>query len=207
MARPLVLLLAIAVAAVSIPLRCAANGAVTTVEEACRQHTKHPAFCVQALSSKPAETETASPSVAALAAAAVSLAAESGAAAVSLVRGLESEPGGMPMECLERCVGKFQAAVAELTRSRAALLGLAEHSQGGYVSAADVARVKGWVKAARADGDTCLDGCRTAEGAADPSIVHRIAELRKLCSVALSLTAAAADAHHRLLPRPYPAAA
>jgi pectinesterase inhibitor-like protein len=166
--------LATVVLAVSISLRCTS---AITVDEACRKYTKHPSYCTHALSAKAGPAPTTLP---ALAEQAVTLAAESGDAAVSFVRNLEKMPGGMPLGCLERCVGKFQAAVAELTRSRAAIV---EHR--------DVARVKAWVKAARADGETCMDGCHT-EGGADPTIIHRIGELGKLCSIALSLTDAAA---------------
>jgi pectinesterase inhibitor-like protein len=168
------LFLATVVLAVSISLRCTS---AITVDEACRKYTKHPSYCAHALSAKAGPAATTLPL---LAEQAVTLAAESGDAAVSFVRNLEKMPGGMPLGCLERCVGKFQAAVVELTRSRAAIV---EHR--------DVARVKAWVKAARADGETCMDGCQT-EGGADPTIIHRIGELGKLCSIALSLTDAAA---------------
>ncbi|KAM0928222.1 hypothetical protein ACQ4PT_002346 [Festuca glaucescens] len=165
---------AVVVLSVSISVRCTA---AITVDEACRKYTKHPSYCTHALSSKAGPPATTLP---ALAEQAVTLAAESGGSAVSFVKNLEKMPGGMPLGCLERCVGKFQAAVAELTLSRAAIV---EHR--------DVARVKAWVKAARADGETCMDGCHT-EGGADPTIIHRIGELGKLCSIALALTDAAA---------------
>jgi pectinesterase inhibitor-like protein len=166
--------LVVVVLAVSISFR---STAAITVDEACRKYTKHPSYCTHALSAKAGPPETTLP---ALAEQAVTLAAESGGSAVLFVKNLEKMPGGMPLGCLERCVGKFQAAVAELTLSRVAIV---EHR--------DVARVKAWVKAARADGETCMDGCHT-EGGADPTIIHRIGDLGKLCSIALALSDAAA---------------
>jgi pectinesterase inhibitor-like protein len=151
--------LVVVVLAVSISFR---STAAITVDEACRKYTKHPSYCTHALSAKAGPPETTLP---ALAEQAVTLAAESGGSAVLFVKNLEKMPGGMPLGCLERCVGKFQAAVAELTLSRVAIV---EHR--------DVARVKAWVKAARADGETCMDGCHT-EGGADPTIIHRIGDL------------------------------
>jgi pectinesterase inhibitor-like protein len=170
------LVLAVVVVTASICFRTTAAFTIT-VDEACRKYTKHPSYCTHALSAKAGPAATTLP---ALAEQAVTLAAESGGSAVLFVKNLEKMPGGMPLGCLERCVGKFQAAVAELTLSRVAIV---EHR--------DVARVKAWVKAARADGETCMDGCDT-EGGADPTIIHRIGGLGKRCSIALALSDAAA---------------
>jgi pectinesterase inhibitor-like protein len=166
--------LVVVAAAVAISLRGAAATAVT-VEDACR-HTRHEAYCVKALSARP-ESRAAALDMPALAEAALSMAAESGAAAASFVRNLAKMPGGMPPECLEGCVAKFQEAVAELRRSEAAME--VRH---------DAAGAKAWVTEARADGETCMDECRMTEGGAAPEIADRIDELAKLCSIALALT-------------------
>ncbi|GJN22769.1 hypothetical protein PR202_gb10365 [Eleusine coracana subsp. coracana] len=174
--RALVLLLA-----VSVSLRV---GMTITVEAACQQHTKYPELCVQALSA--AKTETVPPSgLPELAEIAVALAEESNTAMVEFVKSLESQPGGMPPECLQQCVGQFQAAVTELKRSKVALEQFGENATG----------VKGWVEAAKMDGDTCMRGCHKIEGGADPDIDGKIGELGKLCSIALSLTDASVRNH------------
>ncbi|KAG8098844.1 hypothetical protein GUJ93_ZPchr0013g36160 [Zizania palustris] len=160
------------VVAVSISLR--RISATVTVEDAC-QHTKYPAYCVNALSARPESKAAAD--LPALAELSLALAAESGAATVSFVRNLGKMPGGLPPECLEECVAKFQEAVAELRRSKAAL-----EERG------DAAGAKAWATAARVDGDTCMDDCNKVEGGASPDIADRIQELGKLCSIALALT-------------------
>ncbi|GJM97161.1 hypothetical protein PR202_ga14066 [Eleusine coracana subsp. coracana] len=176
--RALVLLLA-----VSVSLRIAA---AITVQEACQQHTKYPELCVQALSAAKPATETVPPSgLPELAEIAVALAEESNTAMVEFVKSLESQPGGMPPECLQQCVGQFQAAVTELKRSKVALEQFGENATG----------VKGWVEAAKTDGDTCMRGCHKIEGGADPDIDGKIGELGKLCSIALSLTDASVRNH------------
>uniref|UniRef100_J3LUF4 Pectinesterase inhibitor domain-containing protein n=1 Tax=Oryza brachyantha TaxID=4533 RepID=J3LUF4_ORYBR len=159
-------------AAVTLSVRSAA--ATVTVEDACR-HTKHEAYCVKVLSARPESKAAAD--MPALAELALSLAAESGAEAASFVRNLEKMPGGMPPECLEGCLAKFQDAVAELRRSKAAL----EERR-------DAVGAKVGVSEARADGDTCMEECQKVEGGAAPDIVDRIGELGKLCAVALALT-------------------
>uniref|UniRef100_A0A0E0KL19 Pectinesterase inhibitor domain-containing protein n=1 Tax=Oryza punctata TaxID=4537 RepID=A0A0E0KL19_ORYPU len=173
--------LVVVAAAVAISLRSVAAGAVT-VEDACR-HTKHEAYCVKALSARP-ESRAAAADMPALAELALSMAAESGAATASFVRNLAKMPGGMPPVCLEECMAKFQEAVAELRRSEAAM----EERR-------DAAGAKAWVTAGRADGETCMDDCRKAEGGAVPEIADRIDELGKLCSIALALTDASTSKH------------
>ncbi|XP_062209478.1 pectinesterase inhibitor 3-like [Phragmites australis] len=167
----------VVVLAVSTLLR-GADATAITVEEACQQ-TKHPEFCVKALSSAKPEMKTSAGQggLPALAELSLSLAAESGAETVSFVKNLAKMPGGMPTECLEECVGKFQAAVADLRRSKVAL-----------EEARDVSGVKAWVSAAKTDGDTCMDDCQRVEGGSELHIVDKIGELGKLCSIALSLT-------------------
>lgn len=165
---------------------CLRIAAAITVQEACQQHTKYPELCVQALSAaKPATAAGPPPGLPEMAEIAVALAEESNTAMVAFVKSLESQPGGMPPECLEQCVGQFQAAVTELKRSEVALEQFGENATG----------VKGWVEAAKADGDTCMRSCHKIEGGADPDIDDKIGELGKLCSIALSLTDA--SARHR----------
>ncbi|KAF0912308.1 hypothetical protein E2562_013988 [Oryza meyeriana var. granulata] len=178
-AASLRLIVVVVLVAVSISLRSVA--ATVTVEDACR-HTKHEAYCVRALSARPESKAAAD--MPALAELALSLAAESGAATASFVRNLGKMPGGMPPLCLEGCVAKFQEAVAELRRSKAAL-----------EDRRDAACAKAGVSAARADGDTCMDECRKVEGGAAPEIADRITELGKLCSIALALTDASMSKH------------
>uniref|UniRef100_A0A0D9W0Z7 Fungal lipase-like domain-containing protein n=1 Tax=Leersia perrieri TaxID=77586 RepID=A0A0D9W0Z7_9ORYZ len=101
----------------------------------------------------------------------------SGESTASFVRNLGKMPGGMPAACLSGCVARFLEAVAELRRSKAAL----EERR-------DAAGAKAAVTAARADGDSCMEECRTVEGGAAPDIAGRIGELGKLCSIALALT-------------------
>ncbi|CAN6286281.1 unnamed protein product [Urochloa humidicola] len=170
--RVLVLLLAVSASS----LRRAA--ATMTVEAACQQHTKHPEFCVKALSSASPEMKAAAvngglPGIAELS---LSLAAQCGAETVAFVKGLEKMPGGMPPECLEECVGKFQAAVAELQRSKAAV-----------EKAKDESGVSAWLAAAKKDGDSCMDGCHRIEGGTELQMVDKVADLTQMCSIALSL--------------------
>lgn len=157
--------------ALSASLRIAA---AITVQEACQQHTKYPELCVQALS----EAKPTTSGLPELAEIAVALAEESNTAMVAFVKSLENQPGGMPPECLQQCVGQFQAAVTELKRSKVALEQFGENATG----------VKGWVEAAKTDGDTCMRSCHKIEGGADPDTDAKIGELGKLCSIALSLT-------------------
>jgi pectinesterase inhibitor-like protein len=167
--RALVLLLAFSVC-------CLGVASAVAVQVACQQHTKYPELCVQALSAaKPSTPDAGLPE---LAETAVALAQESNTAMAAFVKSLESQPGGMPPKCLEQCVGQFEAAVAELRRSKAALEKYGENATG----------VKQWVEAAKTDGDACLRSCHKVEGGADPDIDGKIGDLGKLCSVALSLT-------------------
>ncbi|KAI4986280.1 hypothetical protein ZWY2020_018910 [Hordeum vulgare] len=175
------LLVAVVLAAVSHSVR--ANGHPITAEEACKLYTKHASYCTDALANVPGIPMVPVP-LPVLAELAVTQAATSGAAALAFIERLEKLAGGMPLGCLEKCVGKFQTAVTALQKSRAAIV---EHR--------DVARVKRWVKAARADGETCMDGCHMMEGGADPTIIRRIKDLGMLCSIALALADAAATHH------------
>jgi pectinesterase inhibitor-like protein len=146
-----------------------------TVQEACQQHTRFPELCVHALSAANPTPDAGLPELAEIA---VALAQESNSAMAAFLKSLASQPGGMPPECLEQCVGQFQAAVAELKRSKVALDQFGEKATG----------VNRWVHAAKTDGDACMRGCHKVEGGADPDIDAKIADLGKLCSVALSLT-------------------
>ncbi|TVU43927.1 hypothetical protein EJB05_03348, partial [Eragrostis curvula] len=151
--------------------------AAVTVQEACQQHTRYPEMCVKVLSEAKPSMTGGLPEMAEIA---VALAEESNTAMVAFVKSLTGQPGGMPPECLEQCVGQFQAAVAELKRSKVALEQFGENATG----------VKNWVEAAKTDGDTCMKGCHKVEGGADPDIDSKIEDLGKLCSIALSLTEA-----------------
>jgi pectinesterase inhibitor-like protein len=174
--RVLVLLLAVSVSSLR---RTAAAAATTTVEAACQQHTKHPEFCVKALSSANPEMKAAAlngglPGIAELS---LSLAAQRGAETVAFVKGLERMPGGMPPECLEECVAKFQAAVDALKRSEAAV----ERGK-------DESGVSSWLSAAKSDGETCMSNCHRTEGGTELQIVDKVTDLTQMCSIALSLT-------------------
>lgn len=171
------LLLVAVVLAVSHSVQATAP---VTVGEACKLYTKHASYCTDALAKAPGIPPVPVP-LPVLAELALTQAAASGAAALAFIKRMEMLAGGMPLGCLDKCVGKFQTAVAALQKSRAAIV---EHR--------DVARVKRWVRAARADGETCMDGCHMVEGGADPTIMRRITDLGKLCSVALALADAAA---------------
>ncbi|CAN6280692.1 unnamed protein product [Urochloa humidicola] len=170
--RVLVVLLAVSASS----LRRAA--ATMTVEAACQQHTKHPEFCVKALSSANPEMKAAAvkgglPGIAELS---LSLAAQYGAETVAFVKGLEKMPGGMPPECLEECVGKFQAAVTQLQRSKAAV-----------EQAKDESGVSTWLAVAKKDSDTCMDGCHRIEGGSELHMVDKVSDLSQMCSIALAL--------------------
>ncbi|OEL15658.1 hypothetical protein BAE44_0023322 [Dichanthelium oligosanthes] len=171
--RALVLLLA--VCSISSLRRAAAT---VTVDEACKQYTKHTELCVKALSSANPAMKAAAElrGLPGLAQLSLSLAAQRGAETVTFVKGLASMPGGMPPECLQECVGKFQAAVAELQRSKLAL----EQSK-------DVSGVKTWLSAAMTDGDTCMDSCHRIEGGSELEIVDKISDLGKMFSISMSL--------------------
>ncbi|CAL4928230.1 unnamed protein product [Urochloa decumbens] len=178
-----VLVVLLAVSAVSSLRRAAAT---MTVEAACQQHTKHPELCVKALSSANPEMKAAAvkgglPGIAELS---LSLAAQCGAETVAFVKGLEKMPGGMPPECLEECVGKFQAAVADLKRSKEAV-----------DQAKDESGVGAWLTAAKNDGETCMHDCHRIEGGAELQIVDKVTDLTQMCSIALSLTDASIHNH------------
>lgn len=177
-AAPLRFLTVLLAVVASVSLRRTA-AATVTVEEACQQNTKHVELCVKALSSAKQELKAAAVQrgLAGLAELSLSQAAQFAAETVAFVKGLSSTPGGMPPECLQDCAGKFQAAAAELQRSKAAL------EKGD-----DVAGVRTSLSAAKLDGDTCTRGCQRIEGGGDLQIVDKIGDLSKMCSIALSLT-------------------
>ncbi|KAF8708680.1 hypothetical protein HU200_030062 [Digitaria exilis] len=177
---------ALAVVLLAVSLRLA--GATVTIEDACKQHTKHPELCVKELSSANPEMKAAALNggLAGLAELSLSLASQQGAETVAFVKGLEKMPGGMPPQCLEDCVAKFQEAVADLKRSEAAM---------AEPKAKDVPSVQGWLAAAKNDGDTCMGNCNRIEGGGDLEIVDKIGDLTKMCSIALSLTDA--SVHNR----------
>lgn len=166
--------------AVSVSLRRA--GATVSLEDACKQHTKHAELCVKALSSANPEMKTAAMNggLPGLAELSLSLAAQQGAETVAFVKGLEKMPGGMPPQCLEECVAKFQEAVGDLKRSETAVK--------EQKADKDVPGVQSWLTAAKSDGETCLDGCHRTEGGGELEIVDKIGDLNKMCSIALSLT-------------------
>ncbi|KAL6893747.1 hypothetical protein ACP4OV_007845 [Aristida adscensionis] len=156
-------------------------GIKVAVEQACRL-TKFPEFCDKTLSSAPPElkAEPGPGGIAGLAELSLALAAKSSAEIVAFVKNLERVPGGMPPECLEDCVAKFQEAVNGLRQSTAAL----EESK-------NVGGVNTLVMEAKTDGDSCLLGCSKVEGGADPNVRDQIGALDMLCSIALSLNDAA----------------
>ncbi|KAJ1292844.1 hypothetical protein BS78_01G021200 [Paspalum vaginatum] len=178
MAAPLRVLVALlAVVSISLIRRTAAT---VTVEEACQQNTKvDAALCVKSLSAanpalKAAALERGLPGLAELS---LSQTAQFAEETVTFLKGLSNMPGGMPPECLKDCVGKFQEAVAELQRSKAA------QEQGK-----DMAGVKASLSAAKTHGETCMHDCTRIEGGGELQIVDKIGDLSKMCSIALSLT-------------------
>ena len=180
--RVLVLLLAVSMSSLR------RTAATVTMEEACKQYTKHPEFCVTALSSadpamKEAAVQGGLPGLAELS---LSLAAQRGAETVTFVKGLANMPGGMPPECLQDCVSKFQEAVADLQRSKTAMQESKDASATG---------VSSWLAAAKTDGDSCMSNCHRIEGGGELVIVDKISDLSKMCSIALSL--ADASVHNR----------
>ncbi|KAM3231270.1 hypothetical protein ACQJBY_061439 [Aegilops geniculata] len=167
--------------AVVLAVSHSARANPVTVGQACKLYAKHAVSCTEALAKAPGMPVAPMP-LPVLAELAVTYAAASGSAALAFIKRMELLAGGtMPLDCVEKCVEKFQTAAAALEKNRAAII---EHR--------DVARVKRWVRAARADGETCMDKCHMKEGGADPTIIRKITDLGKLCSVALTLTDAAA---------------
>uniref|UniRef100_A0A453MCF9 Pectinesterase inhibitor domain-containing protein n=3 Tax=Triticinae TaxID=1648030 RepID=A0A453MCF9_AEGTS len=167
--------------AVVLAVSHSARANPVTVGQACKLYAKHASSCTEALAKAPGMPVAPMP-LPVLAELAVTYAAASGSAALAFIKRMEMLAGGtMPLDCVEKCVEKFQTAVAALQKNRAAII---EHR--------DVARVKRWVRMARADGETCMDKCHMKEGGADPTIIRKITDLGKLCSVALTLADAAA---------------